>query len=95
MGLYVNNNRTTAPIGRVEMYNGDNNTTPSAITNQVRVDRLKAAQTRFKGTAPVAEQLKGLYKSAGTLYHPTIKSEYTQEELCGADIKAQYLDVLA
>ena len=51
MGLYVNNNRTTAPIGKVEMYNGDNNTTPSAITNQVRVDRLKAAEPKFKGNS--------------------------------------------
>ena len=50
MGLYVNNNRTTAPIGKVEMYNGANNTTPSAITNQVRVDRLKAAEPKFRGT---------------------------------------------
>lgn len=95
MGLYVNKNRTTAPIGRVEMYNGDNNTTPSAITNQVRVDRLKAAQTQFKGTAPAGENLKGLYASAGTLLHPATKSQFSREELCGADIKAQYLDVLA
>ena len=95
MGLYVNNNRTTAPVGKVEMYNGDNNTTPSAISNQVRVDRLKAAQPQFRGTTPAGENLKGLYASAGTLLHPATKSQFSREELCGADIKAQYLDVLA
>lgn len=95
MGLYVNNNPTTAPIGRIEMFKGENNTTPSVITNQTRVDRLKAAQLQFRGTAPAGENIKSLYTSAGTLTHPTTKSDFTREELCGADIKAQYLDVLA
>lgn len=94
MGLYVNNNPTTAPIGKVEMYNGNNNTTPSAITSQVRIDRLKAAQPEFRGTAP-AGNLKNLYASAGTLSHPTTKSDFTREELCGADVKAEFLDILA
>ena len=48
MGVYINQNPTLAPIGKVQGFN-ENNTTPSAITNQVRVDRLKVVQPQFTG----------------------------------------------
>lgn len=89
MGTYINNNPTFAPIGRVEGFN-ENNTTPSVITSQVRVDRLKAAQPPFQG----GNFIKNTFAIKGNLYHPTTKSDFTSEELCGAPVKAMYLDLL-
>lgn len=90
MGTYINNNPTFAPIGRIESFNG-NNTTPSAITSQVRIDRLKAAQPSFQG----GNFIKDSFTIKGNLSHPTTKSDFTREELCGAHVKAMNLDLLA
>jgi len=89
MGTYINNNPTFAPICRVDLWNG-NNTTPSAITSSVRVDRLKASQPNFQG----GNFIKNAFAVKGNLQHPTAKSDFTSEELCGAPVCAMKLDVL-
>lgn len=89
MGTFISKNPTLAPIGRVEACGG-NNTAPSAITQQVRVDRMKAGYPAFQG----GNFIKNSFAVKGNLYHPTAKSDFTQEELCGAPVKAMHLDLL-
>lgn len=89
MGTFISKNPTLAPIGRVEAFGG-NNTTPSAITQQVRVDRLKASYPAFQG----GNFIKSSFAVKGNLSHPTVKSDFTQEQLCGAPVKAMHLDLL-
>lgn len=94
MGVYINKTPTLAAIGRVEGYN-ENNTTPSAITQQVRVDRLKAAQPQFKGAVQSGE-FKNLFAASNiNLNQPRAKSDFTAAQLCGAPIKAEKLDLIA
>ena len=89
MGTFISKNPTLAPIGRVDGYNG-NNTNASAITQQVRVDRLKAGYPAFQG----GNFIKSSFAVKGNLCHPTVKSDFTQEQLCGAPVKAMHLDLL-
>ena len=89
MGTFISKNPTLAPIGKVDAYNG-NNTNASAITEQVRVDRLKAGYQTFQG----GNFIKNSFAVKGNLYHPTAKSDFTQDELCGAPVRAMHLDVL-
>lgn len=94
MGVYINKTPTLAAIGRVEGYN-ENNTTPSAITQQVRVDRLKAAQPQFTGAVQGGE-FKNLFAVSNVnLDHPRTKSDFTAAQLCGAPIRAEKLDLIA
>lgn len=95
MGLYVNNNPTLAPIGAVAGQN-ENNTTPAVITNQIRVDRLKAAQPQFRGTTPAGNDFKNLFGNLKVdLTCPRTKSEFSREQLCGAHVLAENIDFLA
>ena len=89
MGIFISKNPTLAPIGKVDGYNG-NNTNASAITQQVHVDRLKAGYHAFQG----GNFIKNSFAVKGNLYHPTAKSDFTQDELCGAPVKAMKLDLL-
>ena len=95
MGTYISNNPTLAAIGRVGAQ-GENNTTPYVVTEKARIDRLKAAQP-FTGTPHVAgasNDFKQLFGNLNVnLNCPRIKSEFTREQLCGAHVLADKLDV--